>query len=114
MQTPTSPSDIKRSPIVDKKNIFKREQLSKAFNKRYGKPVDVQVTYDVTELGTIKEYTLHFISQKGDNYFITEHLVDDITDTVSIKYIRDGKIMENVFKRFVDAEITLADLISEE
>jgi uncharacterized protein (DUF1697 family) len=114
MPMPISPSDITVSPLKDEKDLFQRNRLETAFKKRYGKPVDIQVTYDLTKDKTIKEYTLHFNAEKNNQYFITEYLVDDITDKVFIKYIRGGEIVENVFNRFVDAEITLADLISEE
>lgn len=103
-----------KSKIDDSSNIYKKESLEEAFKKRYGKSVKISVSYDLTEYSTLKEYTLNYKTSKGGNYFVTEYLVDDVTKSVILSFVHNGQLIQNMFKRFVDAEVTLSDLISEE
>lgn len=111
--------NIRTSRKPDTKNVFKSEEKEKAFKKRYGKKVNVSVTYDTKtdkfeSMDDLSEYTVRFESDKGHHYAITEYLVNGDTDYVIFSYIVNNKNYENKFDRYVDAEITLADRISEE
>lgn len=131
METPTNPSNdasslgenaeslmkleaLRSSRIPDQKNVFSREGKEEAFALRYGKTVKIAVTYDLNPDNTLKEYTLRFETPKRYHYSVTEYLKNDVTDYVLLCYRKDGRNIENKFSRFVDAEVTLADLISQE
>lgn len=111
---------LKVSKHPDAKDMFRHEDKEKGFKKRYGKEVRIAVTYegingaDIKSFNELKEYTLRFESQKRNHYAITEVMLDGDTSEVWLSYRKDGRNITNRFNRFVDAEITLADLISEE
>lgn len=110
-----SMSALKTSKLPDQKDIFKREDKEKAFYDRYGKRVRCIVTYDLNDDGrTLKEYTIIFESQKQRHYSLTEYLQNDVTDYVLLCYRKNGRNFESKFTRFIDAEVTLADLIAQE
>lgn len=112
-------SALKSSAKPDVKNVFKHEEKEKAFKKRYGKDVSIIVTYDhpdseLKSFDFLSEYTLRFETPKGGHYAVTEYLDHGATRDVILSYRKNGRNFENHFNRFVDAEVTLADLISEE
>jgi len=104
---------LRTSKIPDIKNAFKHEEKEKAFELRYGKKVKITVTYEM-DGPLIKEYTLRFQSEKNNHYVITEYLKNDITDYVLFGYNNNGRVIENKYNRFVDAEIALSDILAEE
>jgi hypothetical protein len=131
MQTPSNPSDevlpasqmedimisqaVRTSLIPDARNILKSEYKEEAFLRRYGKKVKLVCSYELNPDGrTFKEVTCVFETEKRQHYSLTEYLANDVTDYVLLCYRRNGRNIENKFNRYIDAEITLADLISEE
>lgn len=111
---------LKTSKHPDSRNIFKHEEKEKAFFKRYGKKVLITVTYEGLEgqkldsFDHLKEYTLRFQSPKNNHYAITEYLKNGDTEQVILSYRKNGRNIENSFKRHIDAEVTLADLLGDE
>lgn len=111
---------LKVSKHPDSRDLFRHAEKENGFNKRYGKKVRIAVTYEGIEgaelksFNDLKEYTLRFESQNRHHYAITEVLKDGGTSEVWLSYRKDGRNITSRFNRFVDAEITLADLISEE
>ncbi len=106
-------TSLRTSKYPDTKNIFKSDEKEKAFKKRYGKNVKITITYEM-DGNLIKEYTLRFQSEKGNHYVITEYLKNDVTDYVLFGYHYNGKVIENKYNRFIDAEIALSDKLAEE
>jgi len=100
-----------RSKVYDKDDRFNKEILKESFFKRYGKEVDVQVTYEM-DGPQIKEYSIEFITNKF--YSLTEQLENGLTKKVILAYRKDGRDFKHEFDRYLDAEVTLADKISEE
>ena len=108
-----------QSRLVDDKDIFKSREKEKMFNKRYGKQVNITVSYDINtsefkSMDDLKEYTLKFRTLKGKEYTLTEILDKGATKKVVLKYNNQGKEIKSIFLRFIDAEVTLADYIAEE
>jgi len=102
----------------DDKDIFKSKDKEEAFEKRYGKKVSIDAFYDVENepiksFDELKAYRLKFRSGNNE-YEIDEHLKGGATDYVILRYNKNGKKIENRFNRFLDAEVSLADKISEE
>jgi hypothetical protein len=76
--------------------------LEEAFYKRYNRKVSVNASR--------KENTISAdIKYRDDVFSITETLKDGLTDYVEVKY----KDKTNRFKRYIDAEIFIADTIGE-
>lgn len=80
----------------------------KAFLKRYGKAVECDVEYNM-DGDNIKDYTVTLKSPKN-TFMITEFMKDGLTDYVFLSY----KDKQWKYTRFLDAEISVADKISEE
>jgi hypothetical protein len=95
-------------PIV---NCLSKEQ---GFKARYGKDVLITGTYELNANGTYKEVTLRIQSAKGKHYVITEYFQNNDTDYVLLCYQHEYRNIETRFDRYLDAEVTIADLISEE
>lgn len=105
---------IKTSRIADTKNIFKSEEREKAFKRRYGKDVKITITYEMNG-NKLKELTMRFQSVNNKVYSLTEHFTDiETTDYCILCCRRDGRNFEYRFDRFLDAEISLVDMITEE
>lgn len=107
-------SAIKTSKISDSKNVFKSEEREKAIRRRYGKDVKLTISYEMN--GTkIKELTIRFQSPKNKVYSLTEYFTDiEDTDYCLLCCRRDGRNMEYRFNRYLDAEVSLIDMIAEE
>lgn len=105
---------LKTSRLPDTKNIFKSEEREKAFKKRYGKDIKVTITYEMNG-NKLKELTIRFQSVKNKVYSLTEYFTDiETTDYCILCCRRNGRNFEYRFDRFLDAEISLVDMISEE
>lgn len=105
---------IKTSRIADTKNIFKSEEREKAFKRRYGKDVKITITYEMNG-NKLKELTMRFQSVNNKVYSLTEYFTDiETTDHCILCCRRDGRNFEYRFDRFLDAEISLVDMIAEE
>ncbi len=104
---------IRTSRNPDAKDIFKHKDKELAFEKRYGKKVNMVFSYDTYSGGTFSEYTIQVETPNRCHYSLTECLKDDVTDYVLLCYYENRK-HEHKYKRFIDAEVALADLIAEE
>lgn len=104
---------LRTSKRPDTKNSFQHKEKEKAFKMRYGKDINTSFTYDLDNSNQLTEYTMRAESN-GNHYSITEYMINGATDYVIIAYHDNGKVIENRFDRYVDAEIKLADLISQE
>lgn len=106
---------IKTSKIPDAKNIFKRESKELAILSRYGKKVNITVSYEMN-LNKLKELTQQFQSANNKVYSITEYFKEDgeSTDYCILACRREGRNFEYRFDRFLDAEVSMIDMIAEE
>lgn len=105
---------IRSSKVPDSKDIFKSKEREKAIKKRYGKDVLITITYEL-DGKKIKELTQRYQSPKNRVYAITEYFTDaQTTDHCILSCRRNGKNYEYKFDRFLDAEISLIDMIAEE
>jgi len=90
------------------------EAREKAYKKRYNRDVKIYITRGITEVGQ-KWYSLYFNSKKGTEYVMTEFFTKDLdTDYVTLSYKHGDRTITNKFSRFLDAEISVCDKISEE
>ena len=93
---------------------FRDESREQAYKKRYNRNVKIFVLQGKTEQGQ-SYYTLYFNTPKGTEMTLTEFYTPDFaTDYVNLSYKHGERVIINKFKRFVDAEISLADKVSEE
>lgn len=126
MQTNINQSDIDRveetlqvealrtSKLPDTKNVFKSEYREKALKLRYGKDVKISITYEMNG-NKIKELTQRYQSPNNKVYAITEYFTDvETTDHCVLSCRREGRNFEYRFDRFLDAEVSLIDMIAEE
>jgi len=93
-----------------------REQLEvreQGFEKRYGKKVSLTGDSLISDNNELLDYRLTFKTPKGE-YTIKEHLKDGLTDFVLLQYKKDDREFNHKYNRFIDAEISVADKISEE
>lgn len=104
----------RRSAVADSKEIVSCDAQEKAIKKRYGKEVKITGTYEMNPDATYKEVTLRVQSPKNNHYVITEHFRGNNTDYVMLYRNIGDKTVVNKFDRYLDAEVTLADLIAEE
>lgn len=105
---------VRSSAVADSKNIFKSEEREKAFNKRYGKNVRITISYEL-DGRNIKELTQQFQSEKNIVYSLTEYFTENqTTDYCLLCCRRNGKNYEYKFDRFLDAEVSLVDIMAEE
>lgn len=105
---------LKTSRLPDTKNIFKSEEREKAFKRRYGKDVKITITYEMNG-NKIKELTMRFQSVNNKVYSLTEYFTPvETTEYCLLCCRRNGRNFEYRFDRFLDAEISLVDMISEE
>lgn len=105
---------IKTSRIADTKNIFKSEEREKALKRRYGKDVKITITYEMNGK-KIKELTQRYQSPKNKVYAITEYFTDiETTDYCILSCRRNERNFEYKFDKFLDAEVSLIDMIAEE
>jgi len=105
---------IRASRIADAKNIFKHKDKEKAFKKRYGKDVLIVHSYELEPDNTIREYTVQFQSPKRNHYSITELMEDGATVYVLLSYKKDNRNHTFKYKRYIDAEVHLADELAKE
>lgn len=107
-------SAVKTSKIPDAKNIFKREDKQNALMRRYGRELLVTVSYEMNG-SKIKELTQQYQSANNKVYSITEYFKDDeTTDFCILSCRRNGRNFEYRFERFIDAEVSMIDIIAEE
>jgi len=107
-------SHIRTSKIADAKNIFKSEAKEAAIKLRYGKDVKITITYEMNGK-QLKELTLRYQSANNKVYSITEYFNDvETTEYCILCCRRNGRNFEYKFDRFLDAEVSLIDLIAEE
>lgn len=105
---------IKTSKIPDSKNIFKSEYRESALKKRYGKDVKITISYEM-DGNKIKELTQRYQSANNKVYSITEYFTPvETTDYCILSCRRNGRNFEYKYDRFLDAEISLIDMIAEE
>lgn len=105
---------VRSSSVADSKNIFKSEERQKAFNKRYGKDARITISYELNGKN-LKELTQQFQSANNKVYSLTEYFTENqTTDYCLLCCRRNGKNYEYKFDRFLDAEVSLVDLIAEE
>lgn len=89
--------------MVDEKLQKSEQMFAENFDKRYGKATIVRVAK------AEKDTTSLVISCDGDNYEITEYRKEGLTDKVIVKY---GD-REYLYKKYLDAEVHIADIIGE-
>ena len=82
---------------------------AECFTKRDGKTIKCFVEHNMKDK-VLLDYTIKIVSEKGKEYLLTDYLKDGATEKI---VLRRGE-RENVFTRFVDAEIAVADGIAEE
>lgn len=105
---------VKTSRIPDTKDIFKSKFREDAIRKRYGKDTKITITYDMNGK-KLKELTQRYQSQKNKVYAITEYFTEtETTDYCILSCRRSGKNYEYKYDRFLDAEVSLIDMIAEE
>jgi len=89
----------------DKIKSKRSEQKEKEFKVRYGKNVEVHIAIENNDI-----YHVKIKSKKGKEYIITDKMDRGMTQYALVEY--DGKVHR--YTRFIDAEISIADLIGEE
>jgi len=94
--------------------MFKDEEREKAFFRRYGKKVNVFPTFTMNPDKTFNEVTLRFESLKGNHYVIQEIFKNNDTEKILLCFTKNNRKYEHVYKRFIDAEITLVDFLADE
>lgn len=106
--------------IKDKNNIFKKEGKIAALKKRYLRDFSMDISYKTKNgkfesMDDLKVQVLDII-HKGKRFKITEYFNDNDggTDHIILEYERKGQVKSNKFFRFLDAEITMIDKISED
>lgn len=105
---------LRTSRLPDTKDIFKSKEREKALKRRYGKEVLITITYDMNGK-KIKELTQRYQSPNNKVYAITEYFTDvETTDHCILSCRREGRNFEYRFDRFLDAEVSLIDMIAEE
>jgi hypothetical protein len=120
MPTNTSLDSIEGQPervasaVANSKPIVNCLTKEQAFKARYGKDIHITGTYELNSDGTYKEVTLRIQSAKGNNYVITEYFLNNDTDYVLLCRQHENRNIETRFGRYLDAEVTIADLIAEE
>jgi hypothetical protein len=107
-------SHVKTSRVSDSKNIFKSEGKEEAIKKRYGKDVKITITYDMNG-NKLKELTQRYQSVNNKVYSITEYFTEmETTEYCILCCRRNNRNFEYKYDRFLDAEVSLMDLIAEE
>lgn len=107
-------SAVRSSKIADAKNIFKSEGREEAFARRYGKNVRITISYEL-DGKNIKELTQQFQSPNNKVYALTEYFKENqTTDYVILSCRRNERNFEYKFDRFLDAEVSLVDIMAEE
>lgn len=105
---------VRTSKVSDSKNIFKSEAKENAFRLRYGKNIKITISYELNGK-KIKEMTLRFQSEQNKVYSLTEYFTEqETTDYVILACRRQSRNFEYKFDRYLDAEVSLADMLSEE
>ena len=98
----------------NKKPMANCRAHEEAILKRYGKVVRIAGTLELNADGTYKETCLNIESANGKHYTITEYFKNNDTDYVVTGKVINGWFLEHIFDRYLDAEIQIIDLISEE
>lgn len=103
--------------IPDTKNIFKHEEKEKAFKKRYGKDVNISISYHThngkfESMNDIRAIRMMF-TFKNNEYYLTEYFKEADTDYVLFEYTVGSRVIKNKYDRFLDAEVSLVDKIAE-
>lgn len=108
-------TDENTSAVADGKTFYQAKAKADAFEKRYGKSVLCTATVELYPSGGPKECTLRIQSVKNHKYVIVEYINEDgNTDRALLCYTAGPRNIETTFNRYLDAEVTLADLIAEE
>jgi hypothetical protein len=84
--------------------------MESAVLKRYGKEVKIVTEYQTNENKEVIKSVCKWTSKKGKEYELIEELKDGLTDVVILK--ENGG--ERKFRNYLEAEVNLIDLISEE
>lgn len=95
---------------IHPKELCQQHEL--ALKKRYGKEVKVDGSKELNSDNTLKWVTLN-IKAKG-LYTITEFLNGNDTEKVIVTYSKNDETKQLTFNRYLDAEVTIMDLIAEE
>lgn len=107
-------SAVRKSAVSDSKNIFKSEDREKAFSRRYGKSVRITISYEL-DGKNIKELTQQFQDSNNRVYALTEYFTpNQTTDHVILSCRRKERNFEYKFDRFLDAEVSMVDIMVEE
>lgn len=107
-------SAVRKSAVSDAKDIFKSEAREKAFARRYGKNVRITISYEL-DGKNIKELTQQFQDDNNRVYSLTEYFTDNqTTDHVILSCRRKERNFEYRFDRFLDAEVSMVDIMVEE
>lgn len=107
-------SHVRTSKVADAKNIFKSDEKEKAIMRRYGKNLKITITYEM-DGKLLKELTIRYQSDNNKVYSITEYFTPtQTTDYCILCCRRAGRNYEYKYDRFLDAEVTMIDIISEE
>jgi len=94
--------------------LQKVKELAKAFKVRYNRNVEVFRALTFNQDNELKEASIHIMSKKGTRFILNEFLSDGLTDYVTITYKVDDTAKTSKYKRYIDAEISVADLIGQE
>lgn len=81
-----------------------------AIQKRYGKTVSITGKYDANSDGSYNWVILDIVSSKNVKYSLTEQFQNNMTSKVTLLL----PVGEQVFNRYLDAEVAMIDKISEE
>jgi hypothetical protein len=107
-------SAVRSSKVSDSKNIFKSEEKEKAFKRRYKQDVRITISYEL-DGKNLKEITLQFQDSKNKVYALTEYFKENqTTDYVILSCRRKERNFEYKFDRFLDAEVSMIDIMTEE
>lgn len=108
-------TDPNQSVIADGKTYYQAKAKADAFALRYGKPILCMATVEYYPNGSPKECTLRVQSAKNKKYLFIETLKEDgNADHVVLCYTIGDRNIETTFNTFLEAEVTLADLIAGE
>ncbi len=107
-------SHIRTSKVSDSKNIFNSQEKEKAMKLRYGRDLKITITYEM-DGKLLKELTIRYQSANNKVYSITEYFTPtQTTDYCILCCRRNEKNYEYRYDRFLDAEVTMIDIIAEE
>ena len=89
------------------------EIKEQGFEKRYGKKVKISGEITINDKKELEAYNLCFQTPQN-TYSLKEQLKEGLTEFVLFQYKKDDRDFNHRYSRFLDAEVSLADKISEE